>query len=318
MTPDDRSDALNMNAIFGRKQPGWLIALGISIILPLSASAQTAAPANATEIDAPGRPSGKIAHSPAPSLVYSAETRSSPRPLRIHVLRLDLRDPGYALDVVIGRDPDGAGPAEAELTPPPRLLDTPDIVAAINANAFAYAGPPRPKERAAWSPGDPVAITGWAKSLHREASRAATREIASSFWVGADGRARIGPLEPQDPARLAIAGFSPLVTDGRVTATSAQPLHPRTAIGVDPTGFRVVMVVVDGRQPDYSEGMSLLELAELMHSLGCHQALNLDGGGSSILYYRGHDGWLGIKNRPSGILPRPIPVMLVVRCLQSP
>jgi exopolysaccharide biosynthesis protein len=73
------------------------------------------------------------------------------------------------------------------------------------------------------------------------------------------------------------------------------------------------MAVVDGRQPGYSEGLSLLELAELVQSLGCHDALNLDGGGSSILFRRRPDGSLAILNRPASIPARPIPVMLVVR-----
>jgi exopolysaccharide biosynthesis protein len=50
-----------------------------------------------------------------------------------------------------------------------------------------------------------------------------------------------------------------------------------------------------------------------MRSLGCHDALNLDGGGSSILFRRREDGSLAILNRPASIPARPIPVMLVVR-----
>ncbi|MBT8403057.1 MAG: phosphodiester glycosidase family protein, partial [Gemmatimonadetes bacterium] len=45
--------------------------------------------------------------------------------------------------------------------------------------------------------------------------------------------------------------------------------------------------VVDGRQGDYSTGMTLPELADLFDALGATEALNLDGGGSSVMLLRG-------------------------------
>ena len=62
--------------------------------------------------------------------------------------------------------------------------------------------------------------------------------------------------------------------------------HPRTAVGIKNDG-EWVFVVVDGRQPGKSIGMSLSEMTELMLSLGCRYALNLDGGGSSTMYLKG-------------------------------
>ncbi|HXK95570.1 MAG TPA: phosphodiester glycosidase family protein, partial [bacterium] len=57
---------------------------------------------------------------------------------------------------------------------------------------------------------------------------------------------------------------------------------PRTAIAKLPDG-RVLMVVIDGRQPDWSAGMTLEELTEFFLTRGVEDALNLDGGGSSIM-----------------------------------
>lgn len=57
--------------------------------------------------------------------------------------------------------------------------------------------------------------------------------------------------------------------------------HPRTAIGY-PDEHTLVMVVVDGRQ-GASAGTTILELAKIMHDLGCVEAVNLDGGGSSAM-----------------------------------
>ncbi|MCS7223073.1 MAG: phosphodiester glycosidase family protein [Armatimonadetes bacterium] len=68
--------------------------------------------------------------------------------------------------------------------------------------------------------------------------------------------------------------------------------HPRTAVGLKKDAL--FFVVVDGRQPGYSNGMTLPELAQFLKGLGCEEGLNLDGGGSTTLYLRGR-----IANRPS-------------------
>jgi len=69
---------------------------------------------------------------------------------------------------------------------------------------------------------------------------------------------------------------------------------PRTAIGTTQAG-EVILVVVDGRNPFISLGLTMKELQSLMASLGCHNALNLDGGGSSALALNG-----AIVSFPSG------------------
>ncbi|WP_068470884.1 phosphodiester glycosidase family protein [Candidatus Protochlamydia phocaeensis] len=70
--------------------------------------------------------------------------------------------------------------------------------------------------------------------------------------------------------------------------------HARTAVGLLPNGHWL-LVVVDGRQPKLSKGMTIPELASFMHSLGCQEALNLDGGGSSTMVIDHH-----VVNDPTG------------------
>jgi len=65
--------------------------------------------------------------------------------------------------------------------------------------------------------------------------------------------------------------------------TSMLERHPRTAMGW--TRDEYLLVVVDGRQRDLSAGMTLDELARYLISLGCLEAMNLDGGGSSTLWF---------------------------------
>ena len=89
-----------------------------------------------------------------------------------------------------------------------------------------------------------------------------------------------------------ILSFGPaLVQNGSIAVTEdeevgkAMASNPRTAIGIiDENHY--VFVVSDGRS-DESEGLSLKELAEFMESLGVTTAYNLDGGGSSTMYFNG-------------------------------
>lgn len=89
-----------------------------------------------------------------------------------------------------------------------------------------------------------------------------------------------------------ILSFGPaLVEDGTVVVSEgdevgkAKTSNPRTAIGII-DDFHYVFVVSDGRT-DESAGLSLLQLAEFMKELGVTTAYNLDGGGSSTMYFNG-------------------------------
>jgi hypothetical protein len=81
--------------------------------------------------------------------------------------------------------------------------------------------------------------------------------------------------------------------------------QPRTNVGVTADG-RVLMVTVDGRQPRYSIGVKLAEMGALMRSLGAINAINLDGGGSTLMAKRSlTTGRLKVANRPSDGRQRP-------------
>lgn len=96
-----------------------------------------------------------------------------------------------------------------------------------------------------------------------------------------------------DKGALQVLSFGPgLIVDGAISVTSSDEVgkamasNPRTAVGYVGENH-YVLVVADGRTTE-SEGLTLLEFAEFMESLGCQQAYNLDGGGSSTMYYNGN------------------------------
>ena len=107
---------------------------------------------------------------------------------------------------------------------------------------------------------------------------------------------------------VGIAGGPILVKDDKKVYSSKKkepPRHPRTALGFNDDYF--LLLVVDGRQKELSIGMTLDELAEYMLNLGCKEAMNLDGGGSSTIYLNGK-----ILNSPSDGRARRIANALVV------
>jgi exopolysaccharide biosynthesis protein len=74
--------------------------------------------------------------------------------------------------------------------------------------------------------------------------------------------------------------------------------HPRTSVGIDADGRKLLILVVDGRSA-YSRGYTMVELADIMTALGAENAINLDGGGSSAMYSRNGTGAMSIVNEPS-------------------
>lgn len=95
-----------------------------------------------------------------------------------------------------------------------------------------------------------------------------------------------------DAGATQIFSFGPgLVESGEVTVSEdqeverAQVTNPRTAVGmIEPLHYK--FVVSDGRTSE-SHGLSLLQLAQVMEDLGCTVAYNLDGGGSSTMWFNG-------------------------------
>ncbi|MFA9560401.1 S-layer homology domain-containing protein [Evansella sp. AB-rgal1] len=106
-------------------------------------------------------------------------------------------------------------------------------------------------------------------------------------------------------AQSMIASGPLLVQGGKASlsmnasSSFASSLHPRSAVGITKDN-KLIMVTVDGRQAGYSNGISLMDLANYMISLGAVSAINLDGGGSTVMAarVRGYD-LPYLVNRPS-------------------
>ena len=252
------------------------------------------------------------------ALEYRLQELKDPRPNRVHILRVDLAaDRGIRPAVVIAAAPAGDGPAEAALTDPLKLASNRSVLAFVNANPWDSFPDTTGKRDRTWFEGQPVDIQGLAASSNHVRSPAGPG--GASVWVDERGRVSWGDVPRDSRVAEGIAGFQPIVREGAVVVPVGGPRHPRTAAGVDRTGNVIWLVVVDGRQPQYSEGMDLHALGGVMRDLGCWEATNLDGGGSSVMGLAGADGRLRVVNRPSdrgwgGVLKlRPLPLILTIR-----
>jgi len=95
----------------------------------------------------------------------------------------------------------------------------------------------------------------------------------------------------------ALGGGPRLMRDGRISVEYeaerigkdfSDTKHPRTAVGLDKERNTMWLVIVDGRQAKHSIGIGLEDLAVVMKDLGCYDAMNIDGGGSSSMYVKGN------------------------------
>ena len=226
--------------------------------------------------------------SPGPGVAYYGLAVEE-GPWAIHLLSVDLGLCDLGLQLLPAPKQDGMRGGRSRVTElqggPGRLL------AAVNGDFFTPEGLPlgtevvggevrrvRSRPAFAWRPGlppwmgtpstegDSVLVLGW--RLSRQGGDGLSQVVGGFPHLLSEG-SRVGDLE----------------VTGRPSFAAAR--HPRTAVGFDAEKSRLWMVVVDGRQPGYSDGMTLPELAGLFEALGVTEAVNLDGGGSTVMVLSG-------------------------------
>jgi exopolysaccharide biosynthesis protein len=124
--------------------------------------------------------------------------------------------------------------------------------------------------------------------LYDETTTTATDLLAAGVW----NTLSFGPALLENGEIL--SGIDNVEVDTNFGNHSIQGEQPRTAVGIIAPDH-LVFVVVDGRSPGYSAGVTMTGLAQIMQGLGATTAYNLDGGGSSTMYFNGE-----LVNNPLG------------------
>ncbi len=240
--------------------------------------------------------------------VIYRSVRSGARPLSVHLLEVDAGRCELGFQVVRADEAEG----RVEVSEMARRSE-PGVIAAINGDFFTPEDQPIGVEVSggelrgrtsrpvfAWRPGELpwVGPVEWESDSLRLGDWAVPEngpgegvQMVSGFPSLLEGGALVGDLEMSERP-----GFS-------------AERHPRTAVGFDPMRRRLWLVVADGRREGVSEGMTLLELSSLLRALGAVDALNLDGGGSSVMVIRGEA--VSRPSNPAG--ERPVVNGLILR-----
>ena len=155
-----------------------------------------------------------------------------------------------------------------------------------------------------WLPNSPATVTVKTVDQGPDAALTKTTVVIHADnpipnWIAADAKLTLDARFEGLPGKVtAVMGGLPRLIDNGVKdpkrfgaedaagATFVTDLHPRTGVGRKPDGT-LVFVTVDGRQPRRSRGIDLIDFADYFESIGCTDAVNLDGGGSTTMVTRG-------------------------------
>jgi hypothetical protein len=218
-----------------------------------------------------------------PGIVYQRQVYDSPRPFLLHLVQIDLTTPGIRAFVTPGKKNDLGGETIARTTSD--FLNEFKLQLAINANFFYPF-----REETPWDfypqKQDPVTLIGQAISNGDAYGKGKPKW--SALCINAKQQATMaarGQCPPE--TQQAIAGRELLIVDGQPVAktqlTQSDKPYSRTVVATNKAGTTLWLALVDGKQPWYSEGATLLELIPILTGLGVDSALNLDGGGSTTL-----------------------------------
>ena len=216
----------------------------------------------------------------------------SPRPVRLHAARVDLQADGVRLTT---DDDNGDRDEEVDGYRTSTFLLRKGCQLAVNGAPFwpGQADEGLPQNIVGLVVSDGRLVSPWEEDKPREA------------LVVRGARAAI-EQPPVDLAgvTIAVGGYGVVLQAGRLVRDDTEEpalldsLHPRTAVGVGEGGRTLVLLVADGRQPGYSEGVTLGELGDALRRVGASDGLNLDGGGTSTMAISDGAGGVRLVNRP--------------------
>ncbi|NEO88159.1 MAG: phosphodiester glycosidase family protein [Spirulina sp. SIO3F2] len=217
-------------------------------------------------------------------VTYHRQVRNQPRPIMIHIVSVDLTNPGVEVMVSPGMATSDA-PNQTLAQTTSRFLQAAQVQIASNGSFFY---PFREKTPWDYAPhvGDRANVLGLA--IASEETYAEPRYPWHPVCFLKPQRAIISPHTACPVGtQFALSAGPRLLTQGQPTqrdpVSSEDKPYARLLLALDQAGTRLWLIAIDGKQPFYSEGMTLTEATELLQDLGAYDALNLDGGGSTTL-----------------------------------
>jgi formylglycine-generating enzyme required for sulfatase activity len=229
-------------------------------------------------------------------------TTTIPRPLNINVLEVDLTCPAISFLVTPGGlqfdDPNTEISEQVQARRMTTFVADYGLQVGINGN-FAASAPGPVYEY------QPCVVTGLAVSNGVQYSTDDGRPALTFPGDCRSGTAYIGCAPFPADTYNAICADKMLVEYGRpVDSCTWNPIgdalerNPRTSVGLSYDGRRLIVIVIDGGQAGFSEGVTLPEMAEYLVKFGAYTGLSFDGGGSDTMVFGDELGPV-IINHPS-------------------
>ena len=251
----------------------------------------------------------------ATTLPYTVERLNLPGPVAGVLVKVNLIDPRVRVTVALAddRDPDGDGPCVGQLETTSQVARKHDFDITLNASFFAVA---EARDMAGQKIQYFVGNCGWPQGWHFSNGKLHGKPKAASLRatmiVHADGKISLADAVENLPAdtEFAVSGNAMMLKDGVSTPPAKdEARHPRSAVGLSADAHTLYILAIDGRQESHSRGVTLGELANIFIQLGAHNAINLDGGGSTSMVIKDlGTGAFAIANQPSDLSTLKLPV----------
>jgi hypothetical protein len=227
-------------------------------------------------------------------VTYLRIVRYLPHSMIAHVLVIDKKS-GKLQFIVTPPDEVEGGVLKARTTS--QFLKEFGVQIAINGDGFFPWWSRSPVDYYPHA-GDPVTPNGYAASYGDQYADG-LQDIRPEPTLYISRRNELTFNKPPNKIFHALSGDRMLIQGGEIiSGLDNVEIDPRTAVGTNRNGRFVYLVVVDGRQPFYSEGATFAELAEMLRELGVFYSMSLDGGGSSAMVIEGEDGKPVVLNSP--------------------
>lgn len=227
---------------------------------------------------------------------YASGSDDQPRLQRAFALKIDLKNPAIKM---LASPSNGATAGETNLQTTPSFLDAQNLKAAINTNFFTATSSTADNRGILISNGSVVS--------NAESGTFSTQLNFTSNSVATLVSSAINPTGIHN----AVGGAEIILNNGVNVGTNPD-VQPRTVIGLSQDNRYLIMVVIDGRQPGWSEGVNHAEAAKWLIHFGAYNGAIFDGGGSSTLVRDNGSGSPLVLNRPSDGTPRAVSANLGV------
>ena len=235
---------------------------------------------------------------PFPGVRYVHRHVSEPREIDMHIVLIDLNQPGVR---IVTTGPNGDRPGETDLETTRAFVKRSQAQIGINSGFFSRTAEERRlgvADLSSLAVSDGMNVSDWGTWIKDAIHIGADNTV--TFVTRAKDDTTGYMTTPKVDLYNAMAGNVRLLRDGVVLpGKGGDATYPQTAVG-HTADHRLILFVSDGRQPDFSAGMTYEEVAVVLKEFGAVDAIAFDGGGSSTMVMAdGKDGEPRVLNRPS-------------------